>query len=99
MPTDRDTDVTLWLNAIASPERRTRIRVSVDGKPTGEIEVLNAAAHQPFTVTVPRSGGLLASIRLEYDQTWKPSALGQSADSRDLAVSIVRITTAPVGLR
>ena len=99
MPTDRDTDVTLWLNAIASPERRTRIRVSVDGKPTGEIEVLNAAAHQPFTVTVPRSGGLLASIRLEYDQTWKPSALGQSADSRDLAVSIVRITTSPVGLR
>ena len=99
VPTDRDTDVTLWLNAIASPERRTRIRVSVDGKPTGEIEVLNAAAHQPFTVTVPRSGGLLASIRLEYDQTWKPSALGQSADSRDLAVSIVRITTAPVGLR
>ena len=89
----------MWLNAIASPERRTRIRVSVAGRPAGEIEVLNAAAHQPFTVTVPRSGGLLGSIRLEYDQTWKPSALGQSADSRDLAVSIVRIATSPIGLR
>jgi hypothetical protein len=99
VPTDRETGVTMWLNAIGSPERRTRIRVSVDGRPTGEIEVANAAAHQPFTVMVPRSGGLLATIRLEYDQTWKPSALGQSADSRDLAVSIVRITTAPAGLR
>ncbi len=93
VPTDRDTEVTLWLNAIASPERRTRIRVSVNGQSAGEIEVLNAASHQPHRIAIPQSGGLLATIRLEYDHTWKPSVLGVSTDTRDLAVSIVRIAT------
>ena len=91
----RASHVELTLSPFVRQGQPLEVRVSLDGQPH---ETLQLADPEPraYRIHLPagaatQDGERTVRIRLEYARTWSPRALGQSNDTRQLAVALRQV--------
>jgi hypothetical protein len=91
----RAAQVELTLSPVPHPGPPLQVRVSVDGQPAAHWEVADPEPW-PYRVALPAAvdaaeGERPVRLRLDYSRTWSPQALGQSDDTRQLAVALRQV--------